>query len=249
MIGNDALAKVALDAVARKVLVHNRREGGVIIGGQGSGRDIEQAHLLTAALGSLGDLHANVARANHRDGAHGFIAHPAIDFLTLLEELEEADALKVAAGQLGRDGQRTGGQDELVIALVKAGAVRLLAMHHMVGEIDGGNAGLKVDASALGLEGLLIGVEQVLVRIDLTADPQGGAATQVAKVGIAVDHDHLLVLVVVQQRIGGRDTSVVGADDDGLHRSAPPHNANIKARQRMRRRLARAKFTLGNEPA
>ena len=217
MVGHDALAEVALDTVLGEVLVHGGGELGVVVARERGGGDVEEADLLAAALRGLGDLDADVARADDGDGAHVIAAHPVVDLLALLEELEEADAVELAAGKLGRDRQGAGRQDQLVVGLVEGGAVCALAVDHVALEVDRGHGGLEVDVGALRLERLLVGVEELVAGIDLATDPQRRTATQVAEVGVAIDHDDLLIGIVVEQGVRGGDARMVGSDDDGLH--------------------------------
>ena len=218
-VGGHGLAEMALDAALGKALVHEAGELGVVVAGERSGRDVEDAHLLAAAPGGLGDLHADVAGADDGNGAHGLVGDLTVHLLALLEELEEADAVEVGAGKPGRDGQRPRGEDQLVIGHLEGGAVGRRASHQVPVEVDSGDARLHVDLRALGDEGLLVGVEELLVRVDLAADPQRGAAPEVAQVGVAVNHGDARVRIVVEQGVCRGDSGVVGPDDDDVHDS------------------------------
>ena len=216
-VSADGLAKMALDSTLGKALVHESGELGIVVACKRRGGNVEDAHVLATALGSLGDLDADIPSAHHRDVFHGIVGNLTINLLALLEELEEIDAREVVAGQLGRNRERASCQHELVVLDRKVGTRARVAAHQVSVEINARDLGLHKNLGALGLKCVLVGIEELVDGIDLAAHPKRGTAAEIAQIGVTVDHHHFLIGIGVEQRVGGSDSGVVGSNDDGLH--------------------------------
>ena len=61
---------------------------------------------------------------------------------------------------------------------------------------------------------LLAGIKKSVRPVYLIADPQRHAAAQKAYIAVALEHDNLVVFVVIQHSIDGRCSRVISADND-----------------------------------
>ena len=87
--------------------------------------------------------------------------------------------------------------------------------------VDAVDRGLHVDGGTLGLELLLGLIEQTVGTTDLVADPQGHAAAQEADVGVGVERDDFVALVMVKDGIDGGGAGMVGTNDNDLAHGRP----------------------------
>ena len=209
----DLLAKGELDAVAAEVLGHEVAKLLVKVARDAGGRHVDERYLAAVSLECLRQLDANVARANHGHAADGGVLELLDHCLRVLEELHALDVLEFYALDGRDDGQRTRGQDELVVGLVNARAVRRNGVDHLRVVVNALDARLHEDRCALGLETFLGLIEEAIRTRDLPTNPQRHAAPQKADVAILVDDYDLVAGVVVENGVGRRGPRVVGADD------------------------------------
>ena len=174
----DLLAKGKLDAVAAEVLGHEVAKLLVKVARDAGGRHVDKRDLASVALECLRQLDANVARAHNGNAADGGVLELLDHRLRVLEELHALDVLEVDALDGRDDGQRTRGQDELVVGLVNASAVHRNGVDHLRVVVDGLDARLHEDRRALGLETLLGLIEEAIRTRDLPTNPQRHAAPQ-----------------------------------------------------------------------
>ena len=149
---------------------------------------------------------------------HVGIAHLAVHFLSLLEQLQKIDALQITSGKLGSDGKGTCGQDQLVIGFLIGFSIGGFTVNHFFVKIDAFYGGFHPDVSAFGFKGFLIGIEQIFIGVDLASYPQRGTASQIAEIGVPVDHHNLLIRIIVQKGVGCRNTGMVCTNDQCFHK-------------------------------
>ena len=87
-----------------------------------------------------------------------------------------------------------------------------------------------MDGGTLRLKLLLGLIEQSLRATYLIADPQCHATAEEADIGVGVEGDDLIALVVIQDGIDGSGASVVGAyNDDLAHARSSPKGYTLHA--------------------
>lgn len=216
----NALAVVGLDAVVLEVLGHHGRELGVEVVGHAGGGHVNQQRVAAVALECLGQFHADVTSADHSHGLDVGVLQLLDDLSRVLEQLHLLDVLQVSTLKARDDGKRARGQDQLVVRLGILRAVLARGVDNLALKVDAINRGLHVDGRTLGLELLLGLVEQAIGAANLVADPQGHAAAQEADVGVCVEGDDLVALVVIQDGVDGGGASMVGTHNDDLAHSS-----------------------------
>ena len=217
----DTLAVVGLDTVVLEVLGHKSAELGVEVVSHARGGHVHQQRVTAIALEGLGQLDADVARADYGHRLDAGVLQLLDDLGCVLIQLDLLDVLEVAALEARDDGQRTRGQHQLVVGFGVGGAVLVCGVDHLCVKVDALDRALHVDGGTLGLELLLGLVEETVGPADLPTDPQGHAAAQEAYVGVGIEGHDLVALVIVQNGVDGSSACMVGTHDDNLAHSAP----------------------------